>query len=184
MTKITNGVSAIFFDFDGTLTSTPGDRALRRNKMGDLMQRGPMLKARLLELRKAGFVLGIISKSSESTIVGTLEKAGLALAFGGPIVANAVGLEGKAGFIHELCAEGGALEHLEGRDILLIDDDLSELELAHEAGIQTYAAPEDGGLQEGDFDRIMQALGVDLQHTPPDTSENSQRSERSESSDR
>lgn len=178
MTNITSGVCTIFFDFDGTLTSTPGDRAMRRNKAGDLLARVPMLEARLRQLRKAGFMLGIISKSSESTIVGTLEKADLASAFDGPIVANAVGLEGKAGFIRELCAEGGALKHLEGSwNILLIDDDLSELELAHDAGIQTYSAPEDGGLQEGDFDRIIQALGADKQRTPHDTAESCQRAQ-------
>jgi len=154
-------IKAIFFDFDGTLTSTPGDKAIRRNKARDLVERGPMLATRLLQLRKAGIVLGIISKSTESTITGTLERAGLREIFDGPIVPNAVGFEGKAGFIRELCAVGCILEHLDGsHDVLLVDDDLSELGLARDAGIQTYAAPENGGLQEEDFDSIIEGLGI------------------------
>lgn len=38
--------------------------------------------------------------------------------------------------------------------ILLVDDDLLELERAKTRGIQVYAAPEDGGLQDEDFDAI------------------------------
>lgn len=41
--------------------------------------------------------------------------------------------------------------------ILLVDDDLLELERAKTRGIQVYAAPEDGGLQDEDFDAISES---------------------------
>eukprot|EP00435_Cladocopium_sp_Y103_P053442 s312_g17.t1 len=60
------GVAVIFFDFDGTLTATPGDRAARRTKQLELCERAAMLGPRLKSLRADGASLGIISKSTET----------------------------------------------------------------------------------------------------------------------
>lgn len=60
------GVAVIFFDFDGTLTATPGDRAARRTKQLELCERAPMLAPRLKSLCADGASLGIISKSTET----------------------------------------------------------------------------------------------------------------------
>ncbi len=59
-------VAVIFFDFDGTLTATPGDRAARRSKQLELCERAPMLAPRLKSLCADGASLGIISKSTET----------------------------------------------------------------------------------------------------------------------
>eukprot|EP00403_Amphidinium_massartii_P045329 CAMPEP_0178460466 /NCGR_PEP_ID=MMETSP0689_2-20121128/48728_1 /TAXON_ID=160604 /ORGANISM="Amphidinium massartii, Strain CS-259" /LENGTH=409 /DNA_ID=CAMNT_0020087111 /DNA_START=120 /DNA_END=1350 /DNA_ORIENTATION=+ len=167
--KLVRGdVGAILFDFDGTLTATPGTIALRYRKQVELRERAPLLAPRLKALREAGFILGIISKSKrgqEGTITTALREAGLTDFFNGPIVAKAVGLEGKAGFINDL-VQHGELRHVSAeagnhmRRILLIDDDVYELERACERGIQTYSAPKEGGLQESDFDEIFRGLGM------------------------
>jgi len=160
--RLSGNLGAILFDFDGTLTASPGDVALRCQKRVELRERAPLLKPRLRALREAGLVLGIISKSSEPTICGAIQEAGLEGLFNGPLLGKAVGFEGKAGFIEELVIAGD-LGHLgaEGlRSVALIDDDVRELERAHERGIQTYAAPRQGGLQEQDFDEIFAALGI------------------------
>lgn len=60
------GVAVIFFDFDGTLTATPGDRAARRTKQLELCERAAMLAPRLKSLCADGASLGIISKSTET----------------------------------------------------------------------------------------------------------------------
>ena len=60
------GVAVIFFDFDGTLTATPGDRAARRTKQLELCERAAMLGPRLKSLRADGASLGIISKSTDT----------------------------------------------------------------------------------------------------------------------
>lgn len=160
---IEGNVAAILFDFDGTLTASPGDKAQRSRKQVELQTRAPLLMPRLQNLRDAGVVLGIISKSSELTIRCALREAGLADLFDGPIVAKAVGFDGKAGFIEDL-VETGALGDL-GEDgvgrVLLVDDDVRELDRARARGIQTYPAPQEGGLQDGDFDEIIASLGLD-----------------------
>jgi len=162
--QITGDVRAALFDFDGTLTATPGDRSERKYKIAELRERAPMLRPWLECLRRAGVVLGIVSKSSEDTILTALTKAGLRELFDGPIVAKALGFEGKAGFIEDLCASEAALAHLgqEGlQRVLLIDDDIAELEWAREKSIQTFPAPQDGGLQYDDFHLLFRRLGLE-----------------------
>jgi len=157
---ISGDVGAVFFDFDGTLTASPGDRALRCHKQVELHERAPLLAPRLKALREAGIILAILSKSSEATIVNALDVAGLRDLFDGPVMGKAVGLEGKAGFIEEICRRG-CLSHLgvEQR-ALLVDDDVRELDRARIKGIQTYPAPPEGGLQSEDFDQIFAGLGI------------------------
>jgi hypothetical protein len=46
--------------------------------------------------------------------------------------------------------------------VLLVDDDVLELIRCSEVAIQTYPAPEEGGLQEEDFEKIFCALGLEL----------------------
>eukprot|EP00930_Biecheleria_cincta_P033307 TRINITY_DN23069_c0_g1_i1.p1 TRINITY_DN23069_c0_g1~~TRINITY_DN23069_c0_g1_i1.p1 ORF type:complete len:423 (-),score=71.14 TRINITY_DN23069_c0_g1_i1:266-1534(-) len=159
------GAVVVFFDFDGTLTSTPGDRAARRTKREELVERAPMLEQRLRAMRAEGASLGIISKSSESTIRGALDASGLTKYFDAPLVAKAVGFEGKAGFIEELAQKGclprlgSARGHVVAfHRILLVDDDVLELERARSHGMQCYSAPAEGGLQDEDFDIIIEAL--------------------------
>lgn len=152
----------MIFDFDGTLTATPGELAQRPQKALELKARAPLLEPRLRELRNAGLVLSVLSKSSEHTVRSALEEAGLLCYFDGPIVGKAVGFEGKAGFIDEF-VRAGRLSDLgpeDARGVLLIDDDVRELDRARARGIQTYAAPAIGGLQEADFDEIFAGLGV------------------------
>merc|ERR1719272_71631 len=157
---ISGDVGAVFFDFDGTLTASPGDRAQRCRKQVELSERAPLLAPRLKALREAGIILAIISKSSEATIVNALECAGLRELFDGPLTAKAVGLEGKAGFIEEICRRG-CLHHLGAEQrALLVDDDVRELDRARVRGIQTYAAPKEGGLQDEDFEEIFAGLGI------------------------
>mmetsp|Transcript_142549 Transcript_142549/g.443304 ORF Transcript_142549/g.443304 Transcript_142549/m.443304 type:complete len:396 (+) Transcript_142549:75-1262(+) len=162
---IEGDVRAVMLDFDGTLTATRGEAAQRGRKLAELQLRAPLLRPRLQRLRDAGLVLGIISKSSELTIRCAVREAELDDLFDGPIVAKAVGFEGKAGFIVDL-VETGALGDL-GPDglqrVLLIDDDVRELDRARARGIQTYAAPLEGGLQEEDFDEIMASLGLEAE---------------------
>lgn len=160
---IEGAVAAVIFDFDGTLTCTPGDRADRRTKMSELAARASMLGPWLKALREADVLIGILSKSTTETVTSALEAAGLRDAFNGPIVGKAHGFDGKVGFINEMCCEGGALEHLGTMGIhrvLLVDDDTNELLMAREAGAQTYPAPEEGGLQVDDFGQIFAALTI------------------------
>lgn len=155
-------VGAVLFDFDGTLTSVPGGASRRTRRQLDLFLRAPLLEPRLRVLRDAGLSLGIISKSSEATIRTSLAEAGLCEFFDGPLVANAVGFDGKAGFIEDL-VQGGSLRHLGPsglRRVLLVDDDLQELEHARARGVQVYAAPEDGGLQEPHLEELLLLLGL------------------------
>mmetsp|Transcript_36416 Transcript_36416/g.116826 ORF Transcript_36416/g.116826 Transcript_36416/m.116826 type:complete len:579 (-) Transcript_36416:65-1801(-) len=159
---VTGDVGVVLFDFDGTLTASSGDTAVRCRKEADLIERTPMLAPRLRALRDASLTLGIISKSSDRTIQSAVREAGLKELFDGPVMGSAVGLEGKAGFIEEL-VRTGSLRHLgpDGlRRVLLVDDDVRELDRARQRGIQTYAAPKEGGLQEEDFDQIFTYLGL------------------------
>jgi hypothetical protein len=124
-------------------------------------------------MREAGLTLGIISKSSEATIRTSLKEAGLTELFNGPLVTNAVGFEGKVGFIEDL-VRGEALGFLgpDGlRKVLLVDDDVRELERARARGVQVFAAPEDGGLQESHFEELFLGLGLEASGlpTPPPT---------------
>lgn len=160
-------VSIVFFDFDGTLTATPGEKVVRQShKSAELRERAPLLAPRLTALRDAGVLVGIISKSTEFTIRNALEVAGFAELITGPIVGKAVGLEGKVGFIEDL-ALAGSLSPLLGecgeaslRRILLVDDDVRELDRARARGVQTFPAPAEGGLQEEDLREIFACLGV------------------------
>mmetsp|Transcript_5168 Transcript_5168/g.12311 ORF Transcript_5168/g.12311 Transcript_5168/m.12311 type:complete len:399 (-) Transcript_5168:205-1401(-) len=168
------GIAVVFFDFDGTLTATPGDRAARRTKQVELCERAAMLEPRLRGLRADGASLGIISKSTEGTIRSALEASGLLKFFDAPLVAKAVGFEGKAGFIEDLALKGclPRLGSTRGHGvpfsrILLVDDDVLELERAKARGLQVYAAPADGGLQEEDFDIISEALHVPRPRSHP-----------------
>jgi len=171
---VTGPVAAVLFDFDGTLTATPGDalgnaggkcgqRGLRE---AELCARASLLAPRLRALREAGIILGIISKSSEATIHLALQSAGLKEHFQGPILGAAIGLEGKAGFITELVVSG-SFQHLGGcGDVLLVDDDVRELDRARSCGIQTFPAPLQGGLQECDFAELFEFLGLEAQPSP------------------
>eukprot|EP00747_Dinoflagellata_sp_TGD_P087090 gnl/TRDRNA2_/TRDRNA2_163520_c0_seq1.p1 gnl/TRDRNA2_/TRDRNA2_163520_c0~~gnl/TRDRNA2_/TRDRNA2_163520_c0_seq1.p1 ORF type:complete len:402 (+),score=87.49 gnl/TRDRNA2_/TRDRNA2_163520_c0_seq1:1273-2478(+) len=168
---IAGDVEAILFDFDGTLTASPGDLAQRCRKQVELRERAPLLAPRLRALREAGFLLGIISKSSEFTIRQALKEAALTEFFDGPLLAKAVGLEGKAGIIEDLVRRGTIPLSISISEIsvngteclqrvMLVDDDLRELDRARTRGIQTFAAPKEGGLQEEDFDEIFTGLGL------------------------
>eukprot|EP00445_Apocalathium_hangoei_P043098 CAMPEP_0203971164 /NCGR_PEP_ID=MMETSP0359-20131031/98335_1 /ASSEMBLY_ACC=CAM_ASM_000338 /TAXON_ID=268821 /ORGANISM="Scrippsiella Hangoei, Strain SHTV-5" /LENGTH=330 /DNA_ID=CAMNT_0050909131 /DNA_START=62 /DNA_END=1054 /DNA_ORIENTATION=+ len=162
--QITSKVEVIMFDFDGTLTATPGDRQVRSRKRAEICERAPFLQARLQALRDSGCVLGIISKSSEMTIREALLAGGLLAYFDAPIIAKAVGFEGKIGFIQDLARRGLLRRPGDRRPgpacnrILLVDDDVLELERAGAGGLQTYAAPSEGGLQDEDFDTIEASL--------------------------
>lgn len=160
-------VTHIIFDFDGTLTATPGEHATRKGKVDELIERAPMLEPRLQKLRDNGYVLGIMSKSTETTVLGALEEAGLRDYFNGPTVFKAVGLEGKAGIIQNMLLEGAYAPLTENDlyQILLVDDDVYELERSRDRGLQTYSAPANGGLQEADFTSIFVGL---LLEDPPD----------------
>eukprot|EP00928_Gymnodinium_smaydae_P053368 TRINITY_DN37376_c0_g1_i1.p1 TRINITY_DN37376_c0_g1~~TRINITY_DN37376_c0_g1_i1.p1 ORF type:complete len:389 (+),score=50.87 TRINITY_DN37376_c0_g1_i1:27-1169(+) len=175
--KQPRGVAVVIFDFDGTLTATPGHRASRGSKATELRARANLLGPRLAALRDAGAMLGIISKSTEVTVRDALASAGLAAHFDGPIVGKAVGFEGKAGFIMSLLAQGalsqapraagsgrgrGSPEH-----ILLVDDDVLELERAAARGIQVYGAPADGGLVDDDLQAIVASVRKPLSTLPP-----------------
>lgn len=168
------GVAVIFFDFDGTLTATPGDRAARRTKQLELCERAAMLGPRLKSLRADGASLGIISKSTEGTIRSALDAAELSKFFDAPLVGKAIGFEGKAGFIEDLALNGclprlgSTVKHgVPFSRILLVDDDVLELERAKARGLQVYAAPEDGGLQDEDFDVISEALRIPRPRSHP-----------------
>lgn len=165
--QVEGGVVIIFFDFDGTLTATPGDRAARCHKQAELCSRAPMIEPRLRALREAGATLGIISKSTEATIRDALQAAGLSVHFEAPVIGKAVSFEGKAGIIEELARKGALKKcgnhglpagQLVGHRVLLVDDDVLELERARSWGLQAYAAPSVGGLREEDFDVILNAL--------------------------
>lgn len=163
--KVVEGeVDVVLFDFDGTLTETPGEAgARRRQKMSELVRRAPMLRPRLEGLRGAGMTLGIMSKSTEQTIRECLEAADLARVFDGPIVGKALGFEGKAGFIADLEQSGSLALGPGGLSrVLLVDDDVRELGRSRERGIQTFAAPPRGGLQEEDFDDFFALLNLPL----------------------
>jgi len=152
------------FDFDGTLTSTPGDRQVRVRKRAELCERAPMLRQHLHCIREAGCLMGVISKSSEDTIRSSLEAGGLLDYFDAPIVARANGFEGKVGFLQELARHGSLRRPGDRRSgpaphrVLLVDDDVLELDRAAAAGFQTYAAPAQGGLTEEDFAAIRASL--------------------------
>lgn len=171
---LTGPVAAILFDFDGTLTATPGDAignaggrwGQRGSREVELCTRAPLLAPRLRALREAGIILGIISKSSEATIRLALQSAGLTDNFQGPILGNAVGFEGKAGFITELVASGDFQHLADCGEVLLVDDDVRELDRAHSCGIQTYPAPAQGGLQECDFVELFESLGLEAESFP------------------
>lgn len=155
-------VHIALFDFDGTLTASPGEAAVRCRKHVELAERAPLLAPRLRAMKASGMTLGIISKSTHATITNALSEAGLDHFFDGPILAKAVGFEGKAGIIDDLYSSGslGDLGSEGLRRILLIDDDVRELERARIRGIQTFAAPAEGGLQDGDFDLMFAELNL------------------------
>jgi len=160
------GVTLVMFDFDGTLTATPGDLAARPQKQAELQQRAVMLGPCLQALQEAGATLGIISKSTENTVRDAVQAAGLSAHFQGPIVGKAVSFEGKAGIIDDLAQKGaligfqsaGLVEQAACHRVLLVDDDVMELARARCAGLQTYAAPPMGGLQEQDFEVMRTAI--------------------------
>jgi len=155
-------VRVVFFDFDGTLTATPGEAGMRRLlKKRELARRAPMLGPKLRGLRDAGLLLGIVSKSTEQTIREALEGAGLSDLFEGPVIGKALGLEGKAGLIADMHRSGRFDAGSDGlARVLLVDDDVHELARSRERGIQTFAAPRTGGLQEADFREIFKYLSL------------------------
>eukprot|EP00931_Biecheleriopsis_adriatica_P103164 TRINITY_DN78037_c0_g1_i1.p1 TRINITY_DN78037_c0_g1~~TRINITY_DN78037_c0_g1_i1.p1 ORF type:complete len:337 (+),score=61.89 TRINITY_DN78037_c0_g1_i1:65-1075(+) len=158
---ITGEVRVIFFDFDGTLTTTPGGAALRCNKQADLCERAPFLTPHLQKLRDQNITLGVISKSSIVTVRSALQAAGLDTFFEDDLlIGKATSLEGKAGVIEDLLGSGAINPlGLEDSDkVLLVDDTVFELELASARGMQTYAAPVEGGLQASDFEAIFEGL--------------------------
>jgi len=169
---VEGGVRMVLFDFDGTLTSVPGEKAKRRQKKADLGQRAPLLQKHLQVLKSSGIVLGIITKSQEDTVRGALEDAGLDKYFQGPVIGKAIGFEGKAGFIEDLLEKSDDFSYVGkgeaglGR-VLLVDDDVRELGRAQAKGIQTFPAPQAGGLQEDDFAELLGALGLEYNEAPP-----------------
>jgi len=159
--SITGRSEVIIFDFDGTLTATPGDQQVRRRKREELTERSAMLRPKLEALKEAGAFMGIMSKSTQVTVTDALEAAQLRDLFEAPIVGKALSLEGKAGLIRDLARQGKLHRGGDRRSahrILLVDDDLCELERAADAGLQTYAAPVFGGLTTQDFDAILESL--------------------------
>lgn len=50
---------------------------------------------------------------------------------------------------------------------MLIDDDISELVWARDVGMQTFAAPAQGGLQNDDFQELFRALGLETEWLGP-----------------
>jgi len=178
---ISGDVACIMFDFDGTLTASPGDSAQRSRKQVELRERAPLLAPRLRAFREAGIMLGIISKSSALTITTALQEAGLTDFFNGPIFPKAVGFEGKAGFIDELLRNGRLGPRLGADDlsrVMLIDDDVRELDRARARGIQTYSAPVSGGLQDEDFDDIFMCMGLMPEETSLSVSPSKRNSSR------
>jgi len=171
--NITGKVDVIMFDFDGTLTSTPGDRQVRSRKRAEIIERAVLLRPWLQSLREAVCLMGVISKSTEGTIRDALGAGGLASFFEAPIVGKAIGFEGKVGFIQDMARRGVLRRPGERRPgpplhrILLVDDDVLELERANAKGLQTYAAPGEGGLQEGDFAAIHKSLQMPACTSPP-----------------
>lgn len=171
LSAIDGAVEVIFFDFDGTLTETPGTRASHASKMAELMGRTPLLRPRLQRLREADIILGVVSKSTEQTVSTALQETGLMEFFNGPIVGKAAQLDGKAGIIQALFEEGGTLAHLGSEaweKALLIDDDISELVWARDIGMQTFAAPAQGGLQADDFQELFRSLGLEGEQSVED----------------
>lgn len=185
---IAGGVKVVMFDFDGTLTATPGDRAPRKFKGAELKARTPLLQPWLRRLRDARLPVGIISKSSEGTILSALDEAGLREFFEGPILGKAVGFEGKAGIIRDMCIgredsgsvgrgtldPAGVLSALGPGgmgSVLLVDDDVLELARCKEISIQTYPAPESGGLMDEDFFDIFEGMGLETPPRPQDSAE-------------
>jgi len=164
--RVECGFTIVMFDFDGTLTATPGDRAARSQKKTELRQRAAMLEPCLKTMQECGATLGIISKSTEGTIRDALQAAGLSAYFQGPVVGKAISFEGKAGIIDDLARRGaltglqsaGLVEQAASQRVLLVDDDVMELERARCAGLQTYAAPSKGGLRHEDFEAILAAM--------------------------
>jgi hypothetical protein len=165
--NVTGDVHCILFDFDGTLTATPGEKVARQSqKTTELCERAAMLASSLQALMDGNILLGIISKSTDLTIRNCLQSAGLLEFFKGPIVGNAVGLEGKVGFIEDLVVSGRLGDF--GTDdlevslnrVLLIDDDIRELDRARTRGTQTFPAPADGGMQDQDFVEVLLGLGL------------------------
>jgi len=152
----------VFFDFDGTLTATPGESATQHGrKKAELKERADMLRPRLQGMIDAGLLLGIMSKSTENTIREALEFAELTDLFQGPIVGKALDFEGKAGIIAKMHQSGKLSLGEEGLSrVLLVDDDVRELDRCRDHGIQTFAAPEDGGLLDSDFDEIFVFLSL------------------------
>lgn len=157
-------VNVILFDFDGTLTSVPGEESRGLCKQSDLLNRSSMLAPHLQALRHTGINLGIISKSNSATIQSAIQAAGLAHYFNGPMLAKVGGLGGKARAISEL-VRTGALDHFGVggiRQVLLVDDDFFELEQALAEGVQSYPVPR-GGLRDEDFYAIRERIDLCVQ---------------------
>eukprot|EP00428_Durinskia_dybowskii_P022546 CAMPEP_0170206678 /NCGR_PEP_ID=MMETSP0116_2-20130129/2905_1 /TAXON_ID=400756 /ORGANISM="Durinskia baltica, Strain CSIRO CS-38" /LENGTH=171 /DNA_ID=CAMNT_0010457113 /DNA_START=19 /DNA_END=533 /DNA_ORIENTATION=- len=88
-------VDVIIFDFDGTLTATPGDRQVRSRKSVEICERAGLLRPRLQALREAGCMLGVMSKSTQATVRDALAAGGIDALFDAPVVGKALGFEGK-----------------------------------------------------------------------------------------
>jgi serine/threonine protein kinase len=150
----------IMFDFHGTLTATPGGKTSHTVDQDELKERASLLRPWLQRMRDVGADLGIASKGSRPRIKSALEFAGLDGLFNGPLLCGARGVFGKAGVI-EQCFSEGIFKNLGPDDIdgvVLVDDDMYELTRAAKQGMQIYAAPEKGGLQEEDLLDIFCSL--------------------------
>lgn len=169
-------VRVVYFDFDGTLTATPGPacggggvgggHAARASS--ELCERKRLLEPFLEALcsEEGGCALGIISKSTKNTIQRALREAGLEKYFKAPLVDKAVGFEGKAGFLEDLISESQSTSFPADKmhQVLLVDDDLRELARASAKGAQTFPAPPEGGLQKVD---LVELLSLALGQTAP-----------------
>lgn len=147
-------VKIIFFDFDGTLTNTPGGEGA--NPLRELKERTPLLTKYLTLLGEAGILVGILSKRRTDDLRSYLATTKLTRFFTTTVEVPTSSLGGKVSEIQKEL-EG---KYLVDENAALVDADYDELKLARGAGVHTYPAPKQGGLTESDFEAIMHMIGV------------------------